>query len=545
MRRARIETARAVAAVTAVLLFIVQAPPAHAQEEKGFALGRFVPSERGSSWFALDSLDLRGQTRPAIGLVGDWAHKPLVIRNADDSERAAVVEQQAIVHAGGSLVVGDRFRFALSLPMVTYQTGAAGQLNGTTLQSPGSAVIGDLRTSADVRIFGNYGGPFTTAAGLEMYAPTGSPSGYIGDGAFRAIPRVLVAGSVGPFVYAGRVGVHLRGAGRYAGSDIGTEFVMGAAAGVRPHARVVVGPEVFGSTVLNGSRDQGPFRTRNTPLEALLGAHVDITRDLHAGLGFGTGITRGFGSPQLRGLLSVEWAPRAEPTAPAGNRDNDAVASKSNPEILAAAADRDGDGVPDDLDQCVDVPGVASEDREKHGCPLPPDRDHDEIGDAADACPDAAGPSDPDPTKNGCPRAVLAGDLIRIRDAVKFQFDSAELDPASDLVLASVKRVLEEHAEIQRIRIEGHTDSVGVDAYNLSLSEGRAASVRKWFVAHGIAPARVESKGFGSAQPLTTNETEEGRQHNRRVEFHVVGASTPLRATNTNAGASTFAVRTR
>lgn len=542
MRRARVETLRVCLAALGVLLFVGRAPPARAQEARGFALGRFVPSERGSSWFALDSLDFRGQTRPAIGIVGDWAHKPLVIRNADDSERASIIDQQAIVHAGGSLVIGDRFRFGLSLPVAAYQSGETGQVAGTTLSSPGAAIVGDLRTSADIRIVGTHGGPFTTAAGIEMYAPTGSQSGYTGDGSFRSIPRVLVAGTVGPFVYAGRVGVHVRSARQFADGEIGSEIVVAAAAGVRPHARVVVGPEMFGSTALDASA----FRTRSTPLEALLGAHVDITSELRGGVGVGTGMARGFGSPQLRGILSLEWVPRPDAPVPVEHRERDG-GRELGPDALVvlAAADRDGDGVPDDVDQCVDVPGVASEEPAQHGCPALADRDHDAIADGADACPDAPGPSDPDPTKNGCPRAVLTTTVIRIRDAVKFQFDSAELDPASDPVLEAVKRVLDEHTEIQRIRIEGHTDSVGVDIYNVTLSEGRAASVRKWFIAHGVAPSRVESKGFGSAQPLTTNETEEGRQHNRRVEFHVVGATTTSPVTNASAGIETFAVRSR
>ena len=71
----------------------------------GFAADRFNPSERGSEWFALDTLDLRGNLRPAVGVVAEWADKPFVLYNADGSTRANVVSEQLTLHGGGSLVL--------------------------------------------------------------------------------------------------------------------------------------------------------------------------------------------------------------------------------------------------------------------------------------------------------------------------------------------------------------------------------------------------------------------------------------------------------
>jgi outer membrane protein OmpA-like peptidoglycan-associated protein len=65
--------------------------------------------------------------------------------------------------------------------------------------------------------------------------------------------------------------------------------------------------------------------------------------------------------------------------------------------------------------------------------------------------------------------------------------------------------------------IEGHTDSVGNDAYNLNLSQRRAAAVRQYLLDKGVAPARLESQGFGESQPVADNKTAEGRAQNRRV----------------------------
>jgi outer membrane protein OmpA-like peptidoglycan-associated protein len=71
------------------------------------------------------------------------------------------------------------------------------------------------------------------------------------------------------------------------------------------------------------------------------------------------------------------------------------------------------------------------------------------------------------------------------------------------------------------MRIEGHTDNKGNAAQNKKLSADRAASVVKWLVKNGIDASRLHSEGFGQEKPIASNTTEDGRRHNRRVEFHV------------------------
>jgi len=78
-------------ALSSATLLVLLAVPAYAQTttQSGFALNRFDPSERGSDWFALESLDLRGHNRWAVGVVGDWAYKPLVLYDSAGDERTA------------------------------------------------------------------------------------------------------------------------------------------------------------------------------------------------------------------------------------------------------------------------------------------------------------------------------------------------------------------------------------------------------------------------------------------------------------------------
>src|SRR5580700_1755912 len=98
---------KTLASLAALLVATTASGLAIAQQAKGFALDAFDPAERGSDWFAADSLDLRGFMRPAAGIVADWAHEPLVLANPDGSIRTVFVSDQAIVHPGASLVMFD------------------------------------------------------------------------------------------------------------------------------------------------------------------------------------------------------------------------------------------------------------------------------------------------------------------------------------------------------------------------------------------------------------------------------------------------------
>ena len=118
----RLRLSAAVTALGSLLAFEAQA-----QTASGFALNRYEPSERGSEWFSQDTLDFRGHMRPAVGVTADYGHKPLVIYNADGSERSAIVKSQLFAHVGASIVMMDRIRFGLNLPIALSQPGAGGK----------------------------------------------------------------------------------------------------------------------------------------------------------------------------------------------------------------------------------------------------------------------------------------------------------------------------------------------------------------------------------------------------------------------------------
>ena len=285
-------------------------------QERGFALNRLDASDRGSDWFTTESLDFRGHLRGAAGVVNDGAYRPLAIYNDDGTVRSSIVNDQIVTHLGGALILHDRFRVSMSLPVILYQGGSSGSLQGETYTAPRSQSVGDLRVGGDVRVMGKYGEPLTVAVGLRVFAPTGSRRDYTGDGTFRIHPRVLAAGDIQAFAYSAQVGFHYRPLNdSIGGSTLGSEVTVGAAAGVRLLDRsLILGPELYAGTVAVGA---SAFSKTLTHADVLLGLH-HTTGQFRIGAGVGTGLVGGLGSASARWALSLEWLPepRKAPLAP-------------------------------------------------------------------------------------------------------------------------------------------------------------------------------------------------------------------------------------
>ncbi|MHA1569216.1 MAG: OmpA family protein, partial [Alphaproteobacteria bacterium] len=107
---------------------------------------------------------------------------------------------------------------------------------------------------------------------------------------------------------------------------------------------------------------------------------------------------------------------------------------------------------------------------------------------------------------------------IQTKGRIFFEFDSAQLRPESFEVLDDVARQVVEQ-NVKRMVIEGHCSSEGTDEYNMALSRRRADSVRDYLVARGVESDILIIRAYGEMRPIATNETEEGRERNRRVEF--------------------------
>jgi OOP family OmpA-OmpF porin len=169
--------------------------------------------------------------------------------------------------------------------------------------------------------------------------------------------------------------------------------------------------------------------------------------------------------------------------------------------------DSDKDGVIDCRDKCPNTPeGCAVN---KDGCPL--DSDNDGVIDCRDKCPNT--PAGAKVDKDGCSRE-------KISISLNVQFDTAKAD-IKGKYHNNIKRVadfMKMYPNTSAI-IEGHTDTVGKEAYNIRLSKARADSVKQYLVdKFGIDASSIETIGYGPKKPVADNSTPEGKQKNRRVD---------------------------
>jgi outer membrane protein OmpA-like peptidoglycan-associated protein len=176
---------------------------------------------------------------------------------------------------------------------------------------------------------------------------------------------------------------------------------------------------------------------------------------------------------------------------------------------FAGCPDTDADGLQDSEDDCPTQKGPIA----LKGCP---DSDGDGVSDKNDKCVDKPGPI----SNEGCP--VIATQVIKklnyAAQAIQFQTGKDILKPTSFKQLNEVVKILNEYTDYN-INIEGHTDNVGNIAKNKTLSEKRAAAVKKYFISKGISAERLIDAGFGDTKPLVPNTTAANKAKNRRVEM--------------------------
>jgi outer membrane protein OmpA-like peptidoglycan-associated protein len=219
---------------------------------------------------------------------------------------------------------------------------------------------------------------------------------------------------------------------------------------------------------------------------------------------------------------------------------------------MGGMRDADRDGIPDDVDQCPTLAEDMDGFMDADGCP-DQDNDGDGIPDMNDDCPAQAEDLDGWQDSDGCPEIDNDGDGILDKDDkcpsvaetfnnymdddgcpdegasripalayINFKFNSAEISGADPVpILDDIARILRENPDI-KLKITGHTDSIGGDEYNARLSLLRAEAIRDYLGGRGVAGERVIVEGKGESQPIDTNDTETGRARNRRIEFGVI-----------------------
>ena len=571
VRRSRSATAGALALLVALGTMTTIAPSAHAAGPEGVATDHFLIKPGHDRVFSVRGAEVAPAWSPYGGLWVHYVDDPLRLVWQDDT--GAAIAEQRLVRNRTSLVAGvgiglfDLAELELWLPVVLDANGDESALPGV-----GAAGVGDIGAQLRFNILSreDFAG-FGLTVGVAATFPSGKQDAAVGDGGAVIMPRIDAAYTAGPVLVA----LNLE-------TRFGHELDYGLGVAWLAHEYVTVGAEIFGSFL-----PEDAFADEESPMEWAGGVKVHPIPGLTVEAGAGTGIIAGYGAPDWRIFTGVQWA---EPTDGPRDRDEDGIlddvdACPDVPEDIDQFEDLDGcpdpdndqDGILDVDDACPMDPEDFDSFQDTDGCP-DPDNDGDEVLDVDDRCPmepedqdgfeDADGCPDPDndqdgvlDTRDACPlepetmnsfedtdgcpdelpeappaveeppaeprRAVMKDCKIEIRDKVYFKTAKARILKISYPLLDDVAQVMLEADSIERIEIQGHTDDRGSASYNKKLSDKRAAAVLNYLVMRGVPQELLTSRGYGEDAPVASNDSDEGRQKNRRVTFVAIGGECP------------------
>jgi len=466
--------------------------PTHARaQDAELDVERFKPAVTHDGFIQTEGSAVRPEDdRWELGANLNYALNPLVIADSGGSLRSSVVGGRLGLDLIGSVTVVGPFAIGLDVPVFFVQTGDA---------DPDFAGIGDLRLVPKIRILDD-----RDVIGLALLAELRLPT-HVGDfsgGARNVVfaPKLAVDHRFVPsgFRLGGNFGATIREGTTFANVEGASELSYAAALGYRFggwEGPVELGGEAVGGIGLAESDKE------ELPLEGLLYVKIYPDEEWEISMGPGIGMIPGYGIPTFRAFAGIRYRPTSH--------------------------DRDGDGIPDDEDQCPDEAEDRDGDRDLDGCPEEDaDDDQDGVPNGEDDCPDAKETINGVDDDDGCPdsgdpRVVYEDGKFQILDSVHFETGSAEIKPESYGLLDQVALTMKANPDVKRIRIEGHTDSTGSRELNMRLSQQRAESVRRYLVNKGVAGNRLRAKGFGPDQPLESGDSDSDMAENRRVEFVV------------------------
>ncbi len=242
------------------------------------------------------------------------------------------------------------------------------------------------------------------------------------------------------------------------------------------------------------------------------------------------------GTPDSEDDCRSEAGPKENKGCPYRDLDRDGVLDKDDkcPDVAGNIQnqgcpyiDTDKDGVLDKDDKCINEVGPT----ENNGCPYL-DSDKDGVLDKDDKCPTVFGivarQGCPEEKKNIEPKKEESSEIIEVikkinefSKTILFDSGKATLKSESNVSLDEIVAVLNEYQNAN-FKIEGHTDSAGIPAKNLKLSQDRAAAVKQYLIDKGVRADRLTSEGYGSKKPIASNKTPKGKNLNRRVEINLV-----------------------
>ncbi len=441
------------------------------------------------------SLDIQGLILTEAGqgeLGGDmnagfylhYTQDPLENRGFVDPRERAVISDRLGGSFALSFGITDWLTLGVDVSAIFDQSGTNfDSATEAPIHSVSSSELSDVRVAPKLTLLRERAHGVSLALQVPFTLPTGDQWGFTGERrrSPSVSPTLALSRTLGQRVLlAANLGAWIRKDARYLALDTGDELFARLGAGVKLARYWTAIGEAYVAT-----RASEPFSgDYQTPVEGLLGLRASTPIHLHFTMGAGMGFTDGWGAPDYRVFFGMMFSPRLH--------------------------DSDRDALADVRDRCPDVAGA----RDNGGCPWP-DGDADGVADSLDRCPDERGPAE----DNGCPGSVAQQSKIELLQRVHFVTGQAVIAYDSMDTLDEIAEVLKTHPEIQKIRIEGHSDSTGPEWVNRKISEERALAVKNYMIKKGVEASRLEHVGLGASEPVASDSTAEGREANRRVEF--------------------------
>jgi outer membrane protein OmpA-like peptidoglycan-associated protein len=532
-------------------------------QAQGVALDQYRAADTPLDGFVVWRPRTLTHLQSSVSLHVDYGLAPL--RGPASMSGAQLVDHELAGQVGAALGLFDRLVVAARLPVVLFMPGAAGANTAPMMRDPiaSGPGLGDLALALRYRLVGEDADTFALALRTEATIPLAeaiAPSQDLaGESGVTFSPSLAGELRFAPVRITANVGARFRQPAIYRTLQVRQELTWALAISVD------LVPEVLEAMLEGyGATPFDRFATASvSPVEAILGLRVRPIAPLFIGLAGGAGIGDAYGNPEFRGVLMLGWADVAARPTTAPTDDvaepvttavalptetvetaapTETVATPTTEEVAVASTervvppgrdtygqlDRDGDRLVDAEDQCVLDGEDYDEVEDPDGCPEE-DADHDGVPDDQDACPLVPGVTSTTAEQSGCPARAYVSErgTIVITSRIEFASGSDRILRASEAVLGDVVAILSRETDVMRVRVEGHTDDRGADAANLRLSTSRAASVRRWLVAHGVAAERIEAWGCGELHPLEQGTSVRARAANRRVEFFITDPMTP------------------
>jgi outer membrane protein OmpA-like peptidoglycan-associated protein len=552
--------------------------PARAQDSGSFYLDRAqlsgAPDDPFMTWRPIMSETARFYASGTLG----YSLDPLRLSNLADRQlnvQGNPIEHQVITYLGAGVQINKRIGFEIMQPIAVISTGGQDPSEATPDPIGGGLARGaglfDTRLSLRLLGLESDDRDFRWGGGGALFIPTGNPVRFTSDKETTVFIYTNFEYHIDKLMLTWMLGPHFRPTRGPSPSalQVGNEvrWTFGAFVPVfDDYTRI--GAELWGQFGIHDVTDtqNAPapattenafFRPQNTQVEWLAQIRREMNKDKSWYLqgGLGTRLAPGYGGDDFRLLMQIgthaylsdigpgkkaeRWK-AADRVALAADKDTDGDGFPDDidqcptikedgkppyPDDGCPDLDRDDDGIPDARDKCPDVPEDKDGIEDEDGCPED-DADKDGILDAEDACPLEKGVKNDDPKKNGCPppkkkKIVVSETEVKLLEPIQFEYNKDNILPVSFPILDEVVDLMRERPTI-RLGVYGHTDNRGGAAYNKGLSTRRAASVARYLTSKGISKDRLESEGFGMERPVASNDTDEGRAKNRRVEFKIL-----------------------